>query len=146
MSALNDLKILDLSRILAGPFATQILADMGAEVWKIESAWGDDTRSWGPPFVGEESAYYLSANRGKKSIIINLRDERGQNIIKDLAIKADILVENFIAFENKSKFNGKSSINFLNEIIHINYFVDVGKIRVESPDLNQKIKISSNKS
>jgi len=95
MSALNDLKILDLSRILAGPFATQILADMGAEVWKIESAWGDDTRSWGPPFVGEESAYYLSANRGKKSIIINLRDERGQNIIRDLAIKADILVENF---------------------------------------------------
>ena len=95
MSALNDLKILDLSRILAGPFATQILADMGAEVWKIESAWGDDTRSWGPPFVGEESAYYLSANRGKKSIIINLRDKRGQNIIRDLAIKADILVENF---------------------------------------------------
>ena len=95
MSALNDLKILDLSRILAGPFATQILADMGAEVWKIESAWGDDTRSWGPPFVGGESAYYLSANRGKKSIIINLRDERGQNIIRDLAIKADILVENF---------------------------------------------------
>ena len=95
MSALNDLKFLDLSRILAGPFATQILADMGAEVWKIESAWGDDTRSWGPPFVGGESAYYLSANRGKKSIIINLRDERGQNIIRDLAIKADILVENF---------------------------------------------------
>ena len=95
MSALNDLKILDMSRILAGPFATQILADMGAEVWKIESAWGDDTRSWGPPFVGGESAYYLSANRGKKSIIINLRDERGQNIIRDLAIKADILVENF---------------------------------------------------
>ena len=95
MSALNDLKILDLSRILAGPFATQILADMGAEVWKIESAWGDDTRSWGPPFVGGESAYYLSANRGKKSIIINLRDERGQNIVRDLAIKADILVENF---------------------------------------------------
>ena len=95
MSALNDLKILDLSRILAGPFATQILADMGAEVWKIESAWGDDTRSWGPPFVGGESAYYLSANRGKKSIIINLRDKRGQNIIRDLAIKADILVENF---------------------------------------------------
>ena len=58
MSALKDLKVLDLSRILAGPFGTQILADLGAEVWKVESPWGDDTRGWGPPFVGEESAYY----------------------------------------------------------------------------------------
>ena len=61
----------------------------------MESPWGDDTRSWGPPFVGDESAYYLSANRGKKSIIVNLREERGQKIIKDLAKKADIFVENF---------------------------------------------------
>ena len=52
MSALKDLKVLDLSRILAGPFGTQILADLGAEVWKVESPWGDDTRGWGPPFVG----------------------------------------------------------------------------------------------
>ncbi len=95
MSALKDLKVLDLSRILAGPFGTQILADLGAEVWKVESPWGDDTRGWGPPFLGDESAYYLSANRGKKSIIVNLRDEKGQNIIKDLAKKADIFVENF---------------------------------------------------
>ena len=95
MTALKDIKVLDLSRILAGPFGTQILADLGAEVWKVESPWGDDTRSWGPPFVGDESAYYLSANRGKKSIIVNLREERGQKIIKDLAKKADIFVENF---------------------------------------------------
>ena len=95
MSALKDLKVLDLSRILAGPFGTQILADLGAEVWKVESPWGDDTRGWGPPFVGEESAYYLSANRGKKSIIVNLRDEKGQKIIKELAQKADVFVENF---------------------------------------------------
>ena len=95
MGALSDIKILDLSRILAGPFGTQILADMGAEVWKVESPWGDDTRGWGPPFVGDESAYYLSANRGKKSIIINLRDPKGQEIIKALALKADIFVENF---------------------------------------------------
>ena len=95
MSALKDLKVLDLSRILAGPFGTQILADLGAEVWKVESPWGDDTRGWGPPFMGEESAYYLSANRGKKSIIVNLRDEKGQKIIKDLAEKADVFVENF---------------------------------------------------
>ena len=95
MSALKDLKVLDLSRILAGPLGTQILADLGAEVWKVESPWGDDTRGWGPPFVGDQSAYYLSANRGKKSIIVNLRDEKGQKIIKELAKKADIFVENF---------------------------------------------------
>ena len=95
MGALSDVKVLDMSRILAGPFGTQILADLGAEVWKIESPWGDDTRGWGPPFVGSESAYYLSANRGKKSLIVNLRDARGQGIIRNLAARADVLVENF---------------------------------------------------
>ena len=95
MGALSDVTVLDMSRIMAGPFGTQILADLGATVWKIESPWGDDTRGWGPPFVGGESAYYLSANRGKKSLIVNLRDPRGQEIIRSLAQKADILVENF---------------------------------------------------
>ncbi len=95
MGALSDITVLDMSRILAGPFGTQILADMGATVWKIESPWGDDTRAWGPPFIGSESAYYLSANRGKKSLIVNLRDPRGQEIIRRMAGKADILVENF---------------------------------------------------
>ena len=95
MGALSDVTVLDMSRIMAGPFGTQILADLGATVWKIESPWGDDTRGWGPPFVGGESAYYLSANRGKKSLIVNLRDPRGQEIIRSLARKADILVENF---------------------------------------------------
>ena len=95
MGALSDIAVLDMSRILAGPFGTQILADLGATVWKIESPWGDDTRGWGPPFVGSESAYYLSANRGKKSVIVNLRDPRGQEIIRKLAAKADVLVENF---------------------------------------------------
>ena len=95
MGALSDITVLDMSRILAGPFGTQILADLGATVWKIESPWGDDTRGWGPPFVGTESAYYLSANRGKKSLIVNLRDPRGQNIIKQMAQKADVVVENF---------------------------------------------------
>ena len=95
MGALSDVTVLDMSRIMAGPFGTQILADLGATVWKIESPWGDDTRGWGPPFVGGESAYYLSANRGKKSLIVNLRDPRGQDIIRSLARKADILVENF---------------------------------------------------
>ena len=82
MGALSDVTVLDMSRIMAGPFGTQILADLGATVWKIESPWGDDTRGWGPPFVGGESAYYLSANRGKKSLIVNLRDPRGQEIIR----------------------------------------------------------------
>ena len=95
MGALSDIAVLDMSRILAGPFGTQILADLGATVWKIESPWGDDTRGWGPPFVGSESAYYLSANRGKKSAIVNLRDPRGQDVIRRLAAKADVLVENF---------------------------------------------------
>jgi len=114
LGALSDIKILDLSRILAGPFGTQILSDLGAEVWKVESPWGDDTRGWGPPFMGEESAYYLSANRGKKSIIVNLRDPKGQDIIKSLALKADIFVENFkvgnmkrfgLDYESLSKVN-----------------------------------------
>ena len=95
MGALDNIVVLDLSRILAGPYSTQILADLGATVWKIESPWGDDTRKWGPPFQETESSYFLSANRGKKSLIVNLRDERGQAIIRQMAQKADVLVENF---------------------------------------------------
>ncbi len=136
MSALDGLKVLDLSRILAGPYCTQMLADLGAEVWKIEPPKGDDTRTWGPPFLsgfqppsspleGErgrgdegaspmtepysqkgqnprwtlasegESAYYLSCNRGKKSVVVNLKDPRGQQIVQELAKQADVLVENY---------------------------------------------------
>ncbi len=101
--ALSGLRVLDLSRILAGPTATQLLADLGAEVIKIERPGaGDDTRGWGPPFVqdmhGEdsrESAYYLSANRGKHSVSVNIADPQGQAIVRQLAATADILVENF---------------------------------------------------
>jgi crotonobetainyl-CoA:carnitine CoA-transferase CaiB-like acyl-CoA transferase len=100
---LEGLRVLDLSRILAGPTATQALADFGAEVIKIEKPIvGDDTRGWGPPFVKDktgadtrESAYYMSANRGKKSVAVNLAHPEGQNIIRQLAMQADILVENF---------------------------------------------------
>ncbi len=95
MGPLSGLKVLDLSRVLAGPFATQVLADLGARVWKVESPRGDDTRRWGPPFVGGESAYYLSANRGKKSLVINLKDPRGADLVRRLALRADVLVENF---------------------------------------------------
>jgi crotonobetainyl-CoA:carnitine CoA-transferase CaiB-like acyl-CoA transferase len=101
--ALAGLRVLDLSRILAGPTATQLLADLGAEVVKIERpGTGDDTRGWGPPFVTDaagqdtrESAYFLCANRNKHSVAINIADPRGQRLVQALAARADILVENF---------------------------------------------------
>ena len=103
MQALGGLRVLDLSRILAGPTATQLLADLGAEVIKIERpVTGDDTRGWGPPFARDaagddtnDSAYYLSANRGKQSVAVNIADPRGQRIVQDLARISDVLVENF---------------------------------------------------
>lgn len=101
--ALSGLVVLDLSRILAGPTCTQILGDLGAEVIKIERPGrGDDTRGWGPPFLKDkachetgESAYYLSSNRNKSSVAIDLASEEGQDLIVALAEKADILIENF---------------------------------------------------
>ena len=101
--ALSGLVVLDLSRILAGPTCTQILGDLGAEIIKIERPGrGDDTRGWGPPFLKDaagrethESAYYLSSNRNKASVAIDLASAEGQRLIKGLAKKADILVENF---------------------------------------------------
>jgi formyl-CoA transferase len=101
--ALDGLLVLDLSRILAGPWCTQILADLGATVVKVERPGrGDDTRAWGPPFLkdGEghdttEAAYYLSANRGKMSITLDIASEEGAAIAREIASKADILVENY---------------------------------------------------
>lgn len=87
--------VLDLSRVLAGPYCTQMLADLGARVVKVESPRGDDTRSWGPPFVGDESAYFLSVNRGKESLAIDLKDPRGRAAVRRLAMRADVVVENF---------------------------------------------------
>lgn len=97
---LDGTLVLDLSRVLAGPWASQTLADLGARVIKVERPGsGDDTRSWGPPWLGEgdnrESAYYLSANRGKQSIAIDFKDPRGRDVILALARKADILIENY---------------------------------------------------
>ncbi len=93
---LAGLKILDLSRILAGPFCTQYLADMGAEVIKVERpGGGDDTRQWGPPFVNGFSAYFLACNRNKKSIAVNLDCDEGRRIIRGLAAQCDVVVENF---------------------------------------------------
>jgi len=92
--------VLDLSRVLAGPWASQTLADLGARVIKVERpGYGDDTRSWGPPYLqtddGKESAYFLSANRGKESVAINFKDPRGQSVLRELAARADILIENY---------------------------------------------------
>ncbi|MCE8035469.1 CaiB/BaiF CoA-transferase family protein [Halomonas sp. MCCC 1A11057] len=100
---LTGLRVLDLSRVMAGPWCTQILADMGAEVIKIERpVSGDDTRHWGPPWLKDrdgnetrESAYYLSANRGKHSVTVDMGRPEGQALIRELAAESDILVENF---------------------------------------------------
>jgi crotonobetainyl-CoA:carnitine CoA-transferase CaiB-like acyl-CoA transferase len=97
---LDGTLVLDLSRVLAGPWASQSLADLGARVIKVERpGHGDDTRSWGPPYLesgdSRESAYFLSANRGKESITVDFRDSRGQSILRKLAAKADILIENY---------------------------------------------------
>jgi formyl-CoA transferase len=94
--ALDGIRVLDLSRVLAGPYCTMQLGDMGAEVIKIEQpGTGDDTRRWGPPWTGGESAYYLCANRNKKSVTLNLKDERARDILRELVRQSDIVVENF---------------------------------------------------
>jgi len=74
---LRGVKVLDLSRVLAGPYCTQLLADLGADVVKVESPRGDDTRAWGPPWLGDESGYYVSVNGGKRSLAVDLKDPRG---------------------------------------------------------------------
>lgn len=95
-SALQNIRVLDLSRILAGPYCTMMLADYGAEVLKIEQPGsGDGTRQWGPPWVGDQAAYFLSANRNKKSMTLDLKTEEGLAILKKLAAEADVLIENF---------------------------------------------------
>ncbi|MXZ59348.1 MAG: CoA transferase [Acidobacteria bacterium] len=94
-SPLAGVRILDLSRILAGPYATMMLADLGAEVIKIEPPGGDDTRTWGPPFGGGEAAYFLAVNRGKKSVVLNLKTEEGSRALARLIASSDVLVENF---------------------------------------------------
>jgi crotonobetainyl-CoA:carnitine CoA-transferase CaiB-like acyl-CoA transferase len=103
MGALSHLKILDLSRVLAGPWAAQLLADLGAEVIKVERPGaGDDTRSWGPPFLHDrdgqptrDAAYYLCTNRNKRSVTIDITTAEGQALVRDLAGQADVLIENY---------------------------------------------------
>ncbi|CAM9341811.1 unnamed protein product [Lampetra fluviatilis] len=94
---LDGIRVLDLSRVLAGPFATMILGDLGAEVIKVERpGLGDETRRWGPPFANTESVYFLSVNRNKKSVAINLKHPKGVTVVKELARVSDVLVENYV--------------------------------------------------
>lgn len=103
MGALSHLKVLDLSRVLAGPWASQMLADLGAQVIKIENpVGGDDTRAWGPPFMpdatGEptaESAYFACTNRGKQSVCVDMKSAQGQQVLRELAADCDVVIENF---------------------------------------------------
>jgi formyl-CoA transferase len=93
---LADIRILDLSRILAGPYCTMVLADYGADVIKVEEPGvGDGTRGWGPPWLGDQSAYFLAANRNKRSITVDLKTPAGRQIIHALAANADVVIENF---------------------------------------------------
>src|SRR5829696_8914358 len=100
---LADIRVLDMSRVLAGPWGGQMLADLGAEVIKVERPGvGDDTRGWGPPFLKDregketrESAYFLAANRGKKSITLDISKPQGQAIARELADVSDVLLENY---------------------------------------------------
>ena len=96
--ALDGVRVLDLTRILAGPLCTMMLGDMGADVIKVEPPGaGDDTRTWGPPFVGNEAAYFLGLNRNKRSLTLNMAVKPGQEILAALIRKSDVLVENFKA-------------------------------------------------
>ena len=114
-SALRGLLVLDLTRVLSGPFATMTLADLGADVVKVEQpGQGDDTRQWGPPFQGGEAAYFLSVNRNKRSLAVDLKSAEGLLAVRELALTADVLVENFrpgtaerlgLGYEELSKTN-----------------------------------------
>ena len=114
-SALDGLRILDFSRVLAGPYATMLLGDFGAEVIKIERPGeGDDTRSWGPPWLGEDATYFLAVNRNKQSYTLDLKDEAARKELLDLAKSSDVVVENFrpgamaklgLGYEQLSKIN-----------------------------------------
>ena len=99
MTPLDGVKVVELARILAGPWAGQTLSDLGADVIKVEAPEGDDTRRWGPPFVTQEddtsAAYFYATNRGKKSVTCDFRTSEGQQMVRDLVADADVLIENF---------------------------------------------------
>ncbi len=108
-SILRKIKVLDLSRILAGPFCSQILSDQGAEIIKIESPEGDETRRWGPPFKNGQSAYFTGINRNKKSLVLDLRSQDSLKALHQLLSTSDVLIENF-KYRDMNKFGLSSAI------------------------------------
>jgi formyl-CoA transferase len=95
MQPLNGIRVLDLSRVVVGPYCTMVLGDLGADVIKVESPEGDESRAWGPPFAKGESAYYLCVNRNKRSIVVDFKTADGREVINRLIRQSDVLVENF---------------------------------------------------
>src|SRR5688572_366701 len=96
MAPLDGITVVDLTRVLSGPYCTMLLADLGARVIKIEQPGkGDDTRAWGPPFLNGESAYFLSINRNKESVTLDFKTSEGRAVLNRLIEKADVVVENF---------------------------------------------------
>lgn len=93
--ALAGIKVVDLSRVLGGPYCTQILGDHGADVIKVEPPGGDETRSWGPPFKDGTASYFLGVNRNKRAMTLDLTTETGRDVLHALLVEADVLVENF---------------------------------------------------
>ncbi len=121
-SSLSHIRVLDLSRVLAGPWCSQHLADLGAEVIKIERpGTGDETRAWGPPYLKDaegndttEAAYYLSCNRGKKSLTLDISTKEGQDIVRKLAAKSDVVLENYKVGQLKKYGLGYDELNAIN--------------------------------
>src|SRR6202521_3663768 len=96
MAPLDGITVVDLTRVLSGPYCSMLLADMGARVIKIEQPGkGDDTRAWGPPFLEGESAYFLSINRNKESVTLDFKQPEGRTVLEGLIARSDVLVENF---------------------------------------------------
>jgi len=118
--ALEGIRVLDLTRVLAGPYCTMILGDLGAEIIKVEAPGGsDDTRYWGPPYKGAESAYYLCVNRNKRAITLNLKSDKGKEILKKLLVESDVVIENFKSGTMEKWGLGYSQLKEINpKIIH----------------------------
>ena len=96
MGPLTGITVIDFTRVLSGPYCTMILGDLGARVIKLEHPGrGDDTRRWGPPFLGDESAYFLSVNRNKESVAVDFKTPGGRELVEQLLAQADVVVENF---------------------------------------------------
>ena len=143
---LRGIRVLDMTRILAGPFCTMLLGDLGADVIKVEHPkTGDDTRSWGPPFsaAGEQSAYFLGVNRNKRSIAVDLKSESGVALIHQLAAKSDIVVENFVPGKADSLGVGYASLKTTNNKLIYASLSGYGSEGPRSSELAYDVMISA---